>query len=257
MLTLSPAMTYGFLLILIRTSGMLVSAPLLSHRGIPAWTRVGFAVFFALVLTPLQEERLPAAPANLGVVAGAVLSEALFGLALGLAMQLVFAGLQMGSHLLGLQMGFGLGSVYDPVTGAQFGALDQFYAILAALVFFTVNGHHLVIQALAETLRAVPPGTFNPLMLQSGAIAGLVAGLFITAVRVALPVLAALFLTDVGMGFVARTVPQMNILVVGLPIKIGVGLIVLIAALPATTALMQTVVNGPLTGSSQRLLGAG
>jgi flagellar biosynthetic protein FliR len=219
--------------------------------------RIGFAVFFALVLVPIQGERLPVPPADFGVLVGAVLSETLFGLALGLAMQLVLVGLQIGSHIAGLQMGFGLGSVYDPVTGAQFGALDQFYAVLVTLVFFSVNGHYMVVQTLAETLRAVPLGTFNPLVIQSDAIAGLAAGIFVSAVRVAIPVVVALFLTDVGMGFVARTVPQANILVVGLPVKILVGVGVLMAALPATTAVMRAVIGGPMTGVSAQLLGAG
>jgi len=101
----------------------------------------------------------------------------------------------------------------------------------------------------------VPPGTWNPLVLQADGIAGLASGLMVTAVRVAMPIVVALFLTDVGMGFVAKTVPQANILVVGMPLKIGVGLLVLIAALPATASLMQAVIGGPLTGSSERLLG--
>ncbi len=252
---LTPEYTWGFLLILFRTSGLLVSAPMLSHRAIPAQARIGLAVFLALVMVPLQAQHLPAAPVDLGHLAAGVLSEALFGLALGLAMQLVFTGLQMGSHILGVQMGFGLGSIYDPVTGAQFGAFDQFYTVLVALVFFGMNGHHIVIQAFAETLRAVPPGTWNPLVLQADGIAGLASGLMVTAVRVAMPIVVALFLTDVGMGFVAKTVPQANILVVGMPLKIGVGLLVLIAALPATASLMQAVIGGPLTGSSERLLG--
>ncbi|MBI2764434.1 MAG: flagellar biosynthetic protein FliR [Chloroflexi bacterium] len=256
MLNLSPELAWGFLLILMRTSGVLVSAPLLSHKAIPAQARIGFAVFFSLVMVSLNAENLPAAPQDYTRIAAGVLSEALFGLALGLAMHLVFAGIQMGSQILGIQMGFGLGAVYDPITGAQFGAFDQFYAILVTLVFFSMNGHYLIIQALAETIRAVPLGTFNPLMLQSGAIAGLAAGLMVTAVRIAMPVVVALFLTDVGMGLVARTVPQANILVVGMPVKIGVGLLVLIAALPATTQLMQSVIGGSMVGSSEALLGA-
>jgi flagellar biosynthetic protein FliR len=119
-----------------------------------------------------------------------------------------------------------------------------------------VNGHYQVVLALAETLRAIPPGTFDPLALQSTAIASLVTGLFVTAVRVAMPVLVALFITDVGMGFVARTMPQANVLVVGLPVKVGVGVLVLIAALPATTALMNGIIGNAMAGSSLRLLGA-
>lgn len=253
---LTPELSYAFLLVLIRTSALLVSAPLLSQRGIPAWTKIGFAVFFSLVLVPANIDHLPGEPQTLAALVEGVLREALFGLALGLAMQLIFLGMQMGSYLIGVQLGFGLGQVIDPQSGAQFGVLDQFYAVLVALVFFTVNGHHVVIQALSETVVAVPPGTFDPLALTAGGVASLATGLMVTAVRVAMPVVVALFLTDVGMGFVARTAPQTNILISGAPVKIGVGLVVLGASLPATMALMRIVIEGPLAGSSQVLLGS-
>lgn len=254
-MNLSPDLTYAFLLILIRTSGMLVSAPLLSHRGIPVQTKVGFAVFFALVLVPVTRDYLPTAPTQIGGLVDGVFREVLFGLALGLSMNLVFLSIQMASRIVGLQMGFGLGGVFDPVTSQDHGTFDQFYVLLITLVFFTINGHYLVIQALAETLRAVPLGTFDPSAFQPAALAPLMAGLTITAVRIAMPVMAALFLTDLGMGFVARTVPQMQILVVGAPVKIGVGMLVLGASLPATMQILNGVINTTLTGSSQQLLG--
>jgi flagellar biosynthetic protein FliR len=253
---LTPSFSYTFLLILIRVSGMLVSAPLLSHKGIPSWTKVGFAVFFALVLVPLQRDRMPEPPQQMGTLVDAVIREVLFGLALGLAMNLVFMGLQLASRIVGVQMGFGMGAVLDPITGAEFGTFDQFYALLVTLVFFTINGHHLVIQVLAETLNGVPLGTFDPFALQVSGITGLVGGLTVTAVRMAMPVMAALFLTDMGLGFVARTVPQVQVLVVGAPIKIVLGVVVLGAALPVTMAMMNAVINSQLAGSSQVLLGA-
>ncbi len=255
MVQLSPEFTYGFLLILIRTSAVFVSAPLLSHKGIPSYTKIGFAVFTALVLVPIESDHLPPAPETLGQLTDGVLRETLLRLALGLAMNLVFVGLQMASHIIGVQMGFGLGSVIDPVTGHEFGAFDQFYALLVTLVFFSINGHHMVIQALAETIRAVPPATFDPLSIRSEAIAPLMAGLMVTAVRVAMPILVALFLTDLGMGFVARTMPQVNVLIVGMPVKVVVGFVVLGAALPATVQLMNGVVGASLAGSSMQLLG--
>jgi flagellar biosynthetic protein FliR len=254
-LNLSPAFTYTFFLILIRTSGMLVSAPLLSHKAIPSWTKVGFAVFFALVLVPLQKDHMPVPAEQFGGLADAVIREVLFGLALGLAMNMVFIGLQLASHIIGVQMGFGLGAVLDPITGAEFGTFDQFYTLLVTLVFFSINGHYIVIQTLAETLRAVPPGTFDPFNLQLAGLTSLFAGLTVTAVRIAMPVMAALFLTDLGLGFVARTVPQIQVLVVGAPVKIVVGVLVLAAALPATMTIMNGVINTQLAGSSQQLLG--
>ncbi len=253
-LDLSPAATYTFLLILVRSSAMLVSSPLLSHRGIPAQAKIGFAIFTSLVLVPVT--RLPGGPPEtLGRIADDVFREALFGLGIGLAMNIVFIGLQMAARIIGLQVGFGLGAVFDPITGTEFGVFEQFYSLLATLVFFAINGHHLVIQSLAETLQAVPPGTFDPFALSPSGITSLVAGLTITAVRIAMPVMAALLLTDVGMGIVARTVPQVQILIVGAPVKIGVGLLVLGAALPATMQLMNGVFGATLAGSSRVLLG--
>jgi flagellar biosynthetic protein FliR len=257
LIELSPQLTWAFLLILIRTSGLLVSAPLLAHKGIPAFTKAGFAIFFALVLVPVQQDNLPAAPGQLGDVAGAVLREALFGLALGLAMNLVFLGLQMASRIVGVQMGFGLGGVFDPITGADSGVFDQFYTLLVTLVFFSINGHFMIITALAETVNAVPLGTFDPFAaLTPAEISSLAAGLTITAVRIAMPVMAALFLVDLGMGLVARTVPQVQILFVAMPIKVVVGMVVLMAALPATGQILNAVIGNSLAGSSLRLLEA-
>lgn len=252
---LSPEATYTFLLVLIRTTSMLVASPLLSHRGIPAQAKIGFALFTALVLTPIT--RLPGgqAPETLGRLVDDVLREALFGLGLGLTMNIVLIGLQMASRIIGLQVGFGLGAVFDPITGTEFGVFDQFYSLLVTLVFFAIDGHHLVVQALAETLQAVPLGTFDPFSITPSGITALVAGLTLTALRIAMPIMAALLLTDVGMGIVARTVPQVQILIVGAPIKIGIGLLVLGASLPVAMQLMNAVFGASLAGSTRVLLG--
>jgi flagellar biosynthetic protein FliR len=251
----TPEYTYAFALIFLRTSSMLVSAPLLSHKGIPAYTKIGFAIFFSLVLVPLQKDNPPQAPGNFGIVIDDAVREVLFGLALGVAMNIVFIGVQMASRMIGLQMGFGLGAVFDPITGAEFGTFDQFYSLLVTLVFFSINGHYLVVQTLAETTKAVPLGTFDPLGLTPNGLASLMAGLTVTAVRLAMPVMAALMLTDLGMGLASRTVPQMQVLIVGAPIKIVVGILVLGAALPATVSVLHGVLGSSLAGSSKVLLG--
>ena len=116
-MNLSPDLTYAFLLILIRTSGMLVSAPLLSHKGIPAQTKVGFAVFFALVLVPITSDHAPVAPSQMGSVIDGVMREVLFGLALGLSMNLVFLGTQMASRIIEL--------LHNPERARQMGQLGR------------------------------------------------------------------------------------------------------------------------------------
>ena len=210
----------------------------------------------ALVLVPLQADSAPPPPQTFATLIDHALRETLFGLALGLVMNIVFIGIQMASRIIGLQMGFGLGAVFDPITGAEFGTFDQFYSLLVTLVFFTINGHHLVVQTLAETTRAVPLGTFDPFIVTPDGITALMAGLTVTAVRLAMPVMAALILTDLGMGLASRTVPQMQVLIVGAPIKILVGVIVLGAALPATVSLLHGVLGTSLAGSSSVLLGS-
>jgi flagellar biosynthetic protein FliR len=108
---------------------------------------------------------------------------------------------------------------------------------------------------LAETIRAVPPGTFDPFSaISSGEVGALAAGLMITAVRIAMPVMAALFLVDLGMGLVARTVPQVQVLFVAMPVKVGVGLLVLMASLPASAHLMGGVIGNSMAGTSMSLL---
>jgi flagellar biosynthetic protein FliR len=100
----------------------------------------------------------------------------------------------------------------------------------------------------------VPLGTFDPFLITPDAMTSLLAGLTVTAVRLAMPVMAALILTDLGMGLASRTVPQMQVLIVGAPIKIVVGIVVLGAALPATVTLLHGVLGSSLSGSSTVLL---
>lgn len=249
-----PALAWVAFLLFLRSSALVVTAPVLSHHSVPPLVKVGLAAGLALVLAPLvPPETSP--PATLAAVIEAVLREALFGLAFGLAMNLAFAAIQMASRAVGVQIGFSIGGVVDPISGVDSGALDQFYVVLATLVFFAVEGHHAVLLALGTTVRAIPPGTFDPFAFSAEGIAAFGAGLFVIAVRVALPLLVALLLVDFGLGFVARTVPQVQVLLLGLPLKVGVGLLVMIAALPATAYLMKAAVEGPMAEASAQLMG--
>lgn len=252
----TPEQGWALALLFVRASCLVVTAPLLSQRAFPMLAKIGIAGTLAVALAPAVPPATLQAPMYLGQVVEGVLREVLFGLLLGLAMNMVFVAAHMASRLAGLQIGFSIGGVIDPMTGNDAASLDQFYAVLAALVFFAISGHQIVVATLAETVRAVPPGGFDPLTLSGEGVASFGAGLLVTAVRVAIPVVAALLLVDVGLGVAARTVPQMQVLLVGLPVKVGVGLLVLAAAMPATVYLMRSAIEGPLAGASMRLLGA-
>jgi flagellar biosynthetic protein FliR len=243
---ISPEWSANFLLILARLSAAVVAAPIFGARGVPPQTKIGLAVLLSLIVLPLQAEPVLTAPGNLLVFASMVGSEVLVGLAIGVAIMLIFQTLEAAGSIVGVQVGFGLGQVVDPLTGAQSGTFEQFYRIVVTLMFFAVNGHYLVIAGLMNTFEVVPPGTADLTLIAGDRVVPFFGALLVVAMRVALPVTGALLLTDLILGLVGRTVPQMNVLIVGFPVKVGVGVLALAASVPLVTTLIGGVFNETL-----------
>lgn len=247
----SPQWSANFLFIFARLSAAVIALPVFGARGVPAPAKIGLAALLSLIVLPLQQnvELSPAAAAastNVLVFASVLGSEVMIGLAIGVAISLIFAGLEMASSLVGVQMGFGLQGVIDPLSGGQGGVLDPFFQLLVTLTFFAINGHHMVIQGLLHTFEVVPPGAADISLIAGDRVAPFFTALLTVAIRVALPVTGALILTDLAMGLAARTTPQMNVLVVGFPAKIGVGLVVLAASTPMIAAFTASVFTDSL-----------
>lgn len=241
MMLLSSTSIAVFGLILARVGGLLIAAPVFGARQVPIQSKIGLAVLLSLIFTPLQTARAEAVPAGaiaFGILAG---RELLIGLAVGFAVSLIFTGIQVGSHLVGIQMGFGLGGVLNPHNESSSGVVDGFYAVLATVIFLTANGHHAVLAALARTFELAPvagPGipAVNPVQVMT-----LLQSVLVVALRIALPAIAALLLADVGLGVVGRAAPQMQVMTEGIPVKIAVGLILLAVSTPASAMLMDAV----------------
>jgi flagellar biosynthetic protein FliR len=241
LLAISPEWSAVFLLTFVRISAAIAPMPVFGARGVPSQTKIALALLLSLIVLPLTAEPANGVSTNLLVFASLVGSEILVGLSIGIAVMLVFQGLEMGATLVGIQMGFAIAEVFDPLTGGRVATVDQFYRIVATLVFFAVNGHYLVIQSLLHTFDVVPAGTADLTLIAGDRVVPFFTTLFVVAIRVSLPVVAALVLTDLALALVGRTVPQMNILVVGFPVKIGVGLLVMAASMPLMTAFMASV----------------
>ncbi len=235
MFGLTEALLASYVLIVVRLSAALVVMPMFGGHQVPPHTKIGLALFLGLIIAPLQGPLL--------VAAG---GEAIVGMAIGFAVLLVFQGLEMAGGMIGVQMGMGLGEVLDPISGAASNVLRRFYGVLATLIFFMADAHHQVIGGLVGSFALIPPTTLSAESLSLPVLLQISAAMFVVAVRIALPVLAALFIADLGLAMVARTMPQLNVLVVGLPLKIGLGLLILIAALPATAQLMHLTFGGVL-----------
>jgi len=237
-MTFSAIEVQAFLLALLRTGGFVAVAPALSHRLVPVPVRVGLSLALAWALAPQVAAGLPHAPDHLLQFAVLGLQEVLTGAVVGFAFSLLFSGLQAAGEILGLQMGFGLASVYDSSSEEQTGVLGQFQLILGLLLFFAMNGHHLMLRAFFDSYRVV--GTDGLQLAASGldSVIRLSGTLFVIAVKAAAPVLAAVLLTEITLGITARTMPQMNVFAVGFPLKIGVGLVALAGALPLFASLL-------------------
>ena len=216
----------GFFWIFIRVSVLLFLLPLFGARGIPNMWKVGFSMVMALVLAPVapQPEVLP--ETVLEVCLG-MASEVVMGLILALGVNLLLSSVQLGGQFLGFQMGFNMASVMDPQTGSQSSVISQFLYIFTILVFFSVNGHHLFISALAASFQVVPPCMFRFHASLFTLLVKASSDMFIIALKLAAPIMIALFLSNLCLGIVARTVPQVNILMIGFPVNIGLGMILL------------------------------
>jgi flagellar biosynthetic protein FliR len=225
-----------FLLVLARSAGLVLGAPILGHLLVPRRVRAGLAFLLTVALLPVVAPAPPSA--SLWGLAGAVALEAGFGTLIGLVAQLVFAGVALGGELAGVQMGFGMVSLFDPQSNTNLTIIAEWQQLLALLVFLALDAHHLLLRALVESFRAAPPGLLVPSAVAGKAVFSLAGDIFATGVRIAAPVMIALLLTNAALGVLARTIPQLNVFIVGFPLTVGVGLVMLGASLPFTFRLL-------------------
>ncbi|CAG9619697.1 flagellar biosynthetic protein FliR [Sutcliffiella rhizosphaerae] len=221
----------AFLLVLTRVTAFFVTLPLFSYRNVPTTFKVGLGFFFALVMALSMD--LPVLGID-GSYILLVLKEMMVGLLIGLVAYMILAAIQIAGGFIDFQMGFAIANVIDPQTGIQSPIIGQFFYMFAMLLLLAVNGHHLMLdgiyysyELISITQAWLPLGdeAVFELILQT------VTKMFLIALQLAIPIVGVLFLVDVALGIVARAVPQLNVFVVGLPLKIGVSFITIIFSL--------------------------
>jgi flagellar biosynthetic protein FliR len=231
-----------FFWIFIRVSIILFLLPLFGARGVPTTWKIGFSLMIAIILAPLVPSPAHFPETGLEVLL-AIGSETVMGLLLAMAARLLLASVQIAGQFMGFQMGFSMASMMDPQTGGQSSVISQFLYTFTILVFFSVNAHHLFITALASSFRLVPPMTFHMAPSLFAVLIKVSSEMFVIALKIAAPIMIALFLSNLCLGIVARTVPQVNILMIGFPLNIGLGMIILSLVVkslsPFLTALSQ------------------
>lgn len=232
----------AFGLVVLRLGGLMLTAPYFGGVGVPTRIKALLVGAMALALFPIVEPKIPDSVGTLALVSGA-LGELMIGMVIGLALAMPLIGLQLGGMMVGQQAGFALARVFDPSSGNETSLFSQFFLMLMTVVFLVSGGHRALIVALIDTFERVPP---LMLWFDYGLVDLLIAlltSVFIVAVKVAAPALACLFLITLSMGFVARTMPQLNILSVGFTIRIAAALAISAAALTAAAAVYNGFVD--------------
>ena len=231
LLNYDPAQLLGFILVLIRVSGIIATAPIFGDSNIPTQIRVALTLVLALVLYPVVPAfALPLE--NLSFYLLLVAGELLIGLVLGMVGRLLFAAVQLAGEIAGLQMGLAMANVIDPQSQQQVSIIARVEYVFAALVFLAMDAHYVVIQAMAHSYTLLPPGTADLGADLTREIVSLSAGMFVLGFQLGAPMIVALFVANLIMGFMARAVPQMNIFVVGFPFSILLGFLLLMLGMP-------------------------
>ncbi|GAK02040.1 flagellar biosynthesis protein FliR [Geomicrobium sp. JCM 19037] len=233
----------AYLLVFVRLLAFLATLPVFSYRNVPAYFKIGFAVYFAFIVIFTIDSPIVALDGQFILL---VVKEVLVGLLIGLIAATLFYAVQTAGAFIDLKIGFLVANVIDPQTGAQSPLTGGFLYAFAVLFLFVTGGHHLLLDGMFYSFSYVPIDEVD-INLTSEAVMQTAVEAFVTmfiiAFQMAFPVVGALFLVDVALGMMSRAVPQMNVFVVGLPLKIILGLPIMMLMLPAFFWLLQRLVE--------------
>jgi flagellar biosynthetic protein FliR len=226
------------MLLATRLGGLLLMTPPLGSASIPATVRVAFVFAMAAVLAA----GLPGIPGldtlDIGTLVVAALSEFALGATMSLGISLGFAAFAVGARLIDVQIGFGIGQVFDPLTRQQLPVLSGAFNQLALVLFFAADGHVSLLRGVALSIERFPPGSAWPVEAAVGPLVQQVAALFALGFTLVAPIVLCLVLVELGLGVLSRNLPQMNTFVLGIPVKVIVGLAALSIWLAASSGVV-------------------
>lgn len=235
----------AFVLVLLRVSAIIVTIPVISEANVPVKIKAGLSIIVAVIIFPLVVPQMPPIK-NMPLIALIIgmIGEVMIGVTIGFVARLVFAAIQLAGDIIGYEMGFSIANVIDPMSSAQVSIITELQYLLAMLVFLTVNAHHLFFQAISQSYILIAPLSFHFSGELMQFIFSVSKDMFVVALKIGAPIMAVMVFTNVALGVIARTVPQMNIFVVGFPLQISLGLIFLGLTAPLFVRLTQGIFSG-------------
>ncbi len=218
-----------FLLVLTRVSGIFIISPFFSAQNIPNILKIGFSFILSILISLTLDINITLEGTTF---VATIAKELMVGLIIGFISYMFFTVFYIMGQLIDMKIGFGMVNVMDPQHKVQVPLMGNFYYILAFLILFSINGHHMIINAIVDSYEFIPIGKFTFDEEIAFFLINILSKTFATGFKLAAPIIAIILLIDLVLGILARTIPQMNVFVVGMPLKILVGFLIISISIP-------------------------
>lgn len=248
------AMLPAFLLVLFRISGLMLSAPIFSSGAIPMQFKVFMAVAISLAVFPVVTPEI-AAPVTLASAVTGLMAEMAIGLMIGFGVTMVFVGLQVAGQIVSQQAGIALGDVFNPMFDSSSTVVSELYFFVAMVIFLSVGGDHALMRAVLDSFETMPLLSDVPTESLAALLIDWLNLSFTIAIRMGGPTMLALLLAFLTLGFVSRTVPQLNLMTVGFPIKLAMALFIMAVTMMSLEPVLLDGIDTAM-GGVRRMIGA-
>lgn len=233
-----------FILLFVRMLGIFILTPFFGTKHVPTVFKIGLGFFASLIVFDV----MPPVSISIDNVLAyflLVISEFLVGLTIGLASMISFSAVYLAGQLIDYQLGFGLVNILDIHSETQVPLMGNFIYIMTILIFMLMNGHYLLFTFLTKSTEIIPIGkVYFDLSGMTQALTKMVSDMFVIGFRISAPIILTTVLTDLILGIISRTIPQLNVFMVGMPAKVFVGIFTLIIMLPMYLTIVDFIFNG-------------
>lgn len=235
---------WSFLQVFVRVSSLFVTAPVFGSREIPPQAKIGLAAILSLVLLPLVKSTLgPSVPGSVYTMVGTLLGQAIIGLMIGFVVSLIFVAVRVGGDLIDYQMGFTQAATFNPQFNETVSPIASFQYRYALVLYLIANGHWLLLSSLEHSFSVLPVAQLS-LSRLAGSFTDISFTMLAAGLQIAAPAAAVLLVTDIAFAFLNRAMPSMQVFYVGMPVKVLVGFVIIIAVLPLLTFSISQLVAG-------------
>jgi flagellar biosynthesis protein FliR len=224
---ITPQQVQLFLFSFLRVSAILVTMPIVGNAIVPMQIKGGLSLLMTIMIYPFVPNDLSFITYDFLPLILRMAAEVFIGVVIGFTALFIFAGIQFAGDMIGFQMGFSIADIFDPLTSQQVSIISEFQFMMVMIIFLFVDAHHIFLTAMVDSFRILRIQDFHVSQEFFRRMVTLSGEVFVIAVKISAPIVAVLFFVNVGLGVIARTVPQINVFIVGIPLQIAIGLIFL------------------------------